>query len=89
MVVVSLCTFTRVCAEEERLHARECVPQKDWRRAGEGRAASSAWTSYVCRTYVCTLALAYTTHADKGILEVGAPTRGRERDGGGAGGRGG
>lgn len=35
VVVVSLCTFTRVCAEEERLHARECVPRKDWRRARE------------------------------------------------------
>jgi len=45
---------------------------------------SSAWTSCVYYTYV--LLLLRATHADRGVLEVGAPTRGEERDGGGAGG---
>lgn len=48
--------YTRVCAEEERLHARECVPQEDWRRAGEGgRAGSSAWNvvRFTVHMYSC------------------------------------
>lgn len=71
------------CAEEERLHTRECVLQKDWRCAGEGRAGSSAWTSCVYRihtyVYILLLLLCVPRMQTRGVLEVGAPTRERER----------
>ncbi|KYQ54535.1 hypothetical protein ALC60_06559 [Trachymyrmex zeteki] len=52
------------CAEEERLHTRECVLQKDWR------------CTYV---YILLLLLCVPRMQTRGVLEVGAPTRERER----------
>ncbi|EGI69411.1 hypothetical protein G5I_01701 [Acromyrmex echinatior] len=73
------------CAEEERLHTREfteCVLQEDWRcvREKEELEVRHGRRAFTVRTYV--LLLLRTTHADErreGVLEVGAPTRERER----------
>lgn len=78
--------YVRLCVWRRSAYTRvNAYCSRTGGRAGEGRVGSSAWT-YVYRTYV--LLPLRTTHADRGVLEVGAPTRGRERDGGGAGGRG-